>query len=104
MGSQGTQEIEMADKSNYADRPSANDTYLPPGHLPINFGARTYDPTAGGDDGEGGAHSSLFEHSLGGDWSWKPQRDRLLGKSMVAFKGVAPGAAELYRAQAFPRS
>jgi len=31
-----------------------------------------------------------------GDWSWKPQRDRLLGKDMGTFRGVPKGAAELY--------
>jgi hypothetical protein len=85
-------------RSNYADAPSTDEGYLPPGQLPINFGSRTYDPTAGADDGEGGAHSSLFEHSLGGDWSWQPARDRALGygedSDFKTFLGVPKGMPE----------
>lgn len=43
-------------------------------------------------------------HDLNGDWCWKPERDSKLGKDFVTFRGVAPGAAELYRTEAFPRS
>src|SRR5579859_4481875 len=44
------------------------------------------------------------DDSCGGDWSWKPNRDRLLGPHMRTFRGVPAGAAELYRASAFSRS
>ncbi|HEV2178370.1 MAG TPA: hypothetical protein VGW33_14385 [Terriglobia bacterium] len=86
----------MADRSNYADRPTTDEDYMPPGGFPLNFGARTYDPTAGADDGEG-SRSNLFESSLGGDWSWKPARDKALGEYLRTFRGVPPSAAELYR-------
>jgi hypothetical protein len=33
---------------------------------------------------------------LNGDWSWKPGRDKRLGKNFVTFRGVPPSAAELY--------
>lgn len=94
----------MADRSNYADKPQMDEAYLPPGGLPISFGSRAYDPTAGTDDGEGGSRSSLFENSLGGDWSWRPHRDKLLtsgydkdGKYFDHFKtflGVPKGMPE----------
>lgn len=95
-------------RSNYADKPTTEDGYMPRGGLPINFGSRTYDPTVGGDDGEGGSHSSLFENSLGGDWSWKPARNKAMGygaeSTFVTFRGVPPSPAELYRGQVFTRA
>lgn len=95
MGSQDTEEIEkMARKSNYADKPHTDDGYMPPGRLPVNFGSRTYDPTAGSDDGEGGSRSSLFENCLGGDWSWRPYRDKMLGDDFKTFLGVPKGMPE----------
>lgn len=85
-------------RSNYADAPHTDESYMPPGRLPINFGSRSYDPTAGTDDGEGGSRSSLFENSLGGDWSWRLQRDRAQGygkdSTFTSFDGVSKGMPE----------
>ncbi len=49
-----------------------------PGGLPVNFGARAYDPTAGTDDGDGAGHSGLTD-ACAGDWSWKPHRYSVMG-------------------------
>ena len=62
--------------------------------------ARKYDPSKGGDDGEGSGCSMLGENSMGGDfsgdWSFKPWRDKRLGVNFVTFLGVPRSAAELY--------
>jgi hypothetical protein len=45
-----------------------------PAGLPINFGARAYDPGHGNDaDGKPIGHSGLVD-ACSGDWSWKPHR------------------------------
>ena len=56
---------------------------------------RAYTPTPGEKDREGN-HGNLAIESLGGDWSWKPWRDKKLGDSMKTFLGVPAGAAEIY--------
>lgn len=67
-----------------------------PAGLPINFGARAYDPGHGNDaEGQPLGHSGLVE-TCSGDWSWKPGRDKQLGDRMRTFLGVPKGAAELY--------
>lgn len=58
-------------------------------------GSRRYDPD-GGASAESGAHFSLLTELCSGDWSWKPARDKRLGKDMRTFLGVPRGAAELY--------
>lgn len=66
---------------------------------------RAFDPVRGhvaASDSTDGGHSRLMEDCMG-DWSWKPLRDRALGQDtlfkksdFVTFRGVPPGAAELY--------
>lgn len=53
---------------------------------------------------EGYGSAPMLEEDLNGDWSWKPNRYKRYGIKARDFKGVPPGAAELYRAKAFPRS
>jgi hypothetical protein len=55
--------------------------------LPVNFGVRAYDPTAGHDgDSPRNGHSGLSD-SLCGDWSWKPHRYDALGRYRVEVIG-----------------
>ena len=45
-----------------------------PAGLPVNFGARAYDPGHGNDaDGQAIGHSGLVD-ACSGDWSWRPYR------------------------------
>ena len=45
-----------------------------PAGLPVNFGARAYDPGHGSDaDGQPIGHSGLVD-ACSGNWSWKPDR------------------------------
>lgn len=56
---------------------------------------RAYTPTPGEKDREGN-HGNLAIESLGGDWSWKPLRDKQLGERMKTFFGVPASAAETH--------
>ncbi len=67
---------------------------------------RAYTPTSGEKDREGN-HGNLAIESIGGDWSWKPNRQGRanhgrwedgvkITKPMITFYGVPKGAAELY--------
>ena len=121
----------MADRSNYADKAADKNAYQlyvdrcrrnavapasfdlwqelqtapPQQSLTFDHRARTYTPAAGENDE--GVHSQLVDNSSG-DWSWKPARDRALGYGPTSkfqpFRGIPAGAAELHRAEAFPRS
>ena len=59
---------------------------------------RAYDPARGDPsrDTLSSTISTLFDDCMG-DWSWKPLRDRALGKNMVTFLGVPPSGAEMFR-------
>ena len=89
----------MADRSNYADSPDAEAGALPQHRLLIG-GAHTKPAGAWGDDTDP-ALSSRDQHAFmftseSGDWSWKPERDKRLGPSLVTFTGNRPGAAESF--------
>ena len=86
----------MGRRLKYADPADFNkhDGGMPVHHLTLDA-ARRYDPNHPGNDADGVALSLLTE-MCSGDWSWKPGRDKLLGKDMVTFRGVPKGAAELY--------
>jgi hypothetical protein len=46
---------------------------------------RRFDPIRGTSDVTGPILSLLTERAHGGDWSWKPLRDKALGKKMVTY-------------------
>lgn len=72
------------------------------------YDARRCDGDGRASSGEGPSLSTLFERSLGGDWSWKPERDRAMGygndSTFKTFLGVPKSAAEMHRGQVFARS
>lgn len=80
-------------RSNYADKPS-DGAGLTEHRLNLANDSRAFTPDSGERDGEG-TYSNLALHATG-DWSWKPGRDAALGENFVTFRGVPPGAAELY--------
>jgi hypothetical protein len=49
----------------------------------------------GGSSGEH-VRGEMAERAHGGDWSWKPERDKRLGDRMVTFRGVSKGTAETH--------
>jgi hypothetical protein len=61
----------------------------------VLYGARRCEGDGRASSGEGPGLSSLVERSMGGDWSWKPERDKTLGDYFVTFRGVPPGAPEI---------
>ena len=97
----------MADRSNYADK-SADDSVLNTPEYALGlYEARRCAGDGRAGAGEGPSLSALFERSLGGDWSWKPERNRVFPPfAMPALSGVQParGAAERFRGETFVRS
>ena len=82
----------MPTPRSYADKDDG-DGYVPTVHKDLRSNPRGYTPSDGEFEGQQGM---LALDSQGGDWSWKPGRDRQLGDAMQTFRGVPPGAAELY--------
>lgn len=61
-----------------------------PAGLPVNFGARAYDPGHGSDaDGQAIGHSSLVD-ACSGDWSWKPKRRLVITGPLCTCSLAAP--------------
>ena len=55
---------------------------------------RAYLPSEGQE--ESGVEGGMAANAIGGDWSWKPWRDKQVGENFRTFLGVPRGAAEMY--------
>lgn len=90
----------MADKSNYADKTIEESVDTRAEYRLHLESPRAYVPSQGQeeDGAPGGAalHAAGMSYEIGGDWSWKPWRDKRLAEDFKTFRGVPAGAAELY--------
>jgi hypothetical protein len=85
----------MADRSNYADKPVNDDLHgaLVEHKDRLSSNPRAYTPSD--TESDYGGHSTLAEVSNGGDWSWRPARNKRFPQfEMPALNGTLKGMPE----------